>query len=389
MFLLMKKENKNAPRQMWSSSEDNLLRKILGTGAKMTWNQIAKRLQEEDPKVTKTGKQCRERYRNYLNPNITERPWTKSEKTVFILLHNHYQNHWGEIAKFYKGRSDISIKNLFYAHMRKVLKKIKNGSTSINITSKPKKLLKIYYILSLINEKYLPTLDRMNGKLPDAKNEKIMLELIKAKKVTKDEIMKYMEELIACCENSTAKESFPIIIEISLKELRLNSFTEKTMKDILLSQKFGKLSRFVKLQAIFPPEGPSLATFDLPQNPSLLTAPAEFNKRLCPFGVNKSTLVHGGIGTVPGQTLVPTLPSNCGFVYSYNPYSSYQPIIQGSSASQLVNSSCYQPIQSLSNEYMQLIINGNFFVHLPEDKKRKLGNNEDPSMINKRGGMNK
>jgi len=367
-------KKRNEPRQTWNDREDRYLLEILNSSPKITWNQIAEKLHQQHPEVKKSGKQCRERYRNYLNPNIKERPWTKNEKTLFIILHNYYENHWGDIAKFYTGRSDIFIKNLFYANIRRVLKKVKNKFIITDITSKPKKLLKIFYILNLINEKYLPTLDKMNGEIPDIKKEKIMLELIKAKKITKDEIMSYMNKLLDSCKNTANREVFPIAIDIDLEELKLNPSTEKALLNILSQQKLGELSKFIRVQAIPPSDKPMLtdsgfpSSIPLPLN-SVFEPQIHSNKRLVPTEVNEGVVRNKE--SVYTQTFMPTITPSHGLFYSYDPFSVYQPIISSSSTyphlPQIITPPHYYQPQPLPKEYLQLPLSRNLLLEMPKE----------------------
>lgn len=315
----MKRRIKNAPRQMWVAKEDELLLETLRIPAKMTWNQIAEIMNRRDPEVTKTGKQCRERFRNYLDPAILEKPWTKNEKALFVLLHRHYQNHWGEIAKYYTGRSDISIKNLFYAYMRRVLKKVKNGFVLNDITAKPKKVLKMYYILSLINGKYLPTLERTRGEVPEAKNEKIMLELIKAKKVTKDEILSYMNRLISCCEDACKQQGSPLIVEVSLDEMDVDTYLKEALRDILTNLMFDKLSNFLRIKVVSTLEPPVLIKSEpLPLSPPLAeTQPDPYSKPK-PFILNATAAFNRSFDSVSSQPLVGPLAASHGLLCSYS-----------------------------------------------------------------------
>jgi hypothetical protein len=63
---------------------------------------------------TRTGKQCRERWHNQLDPTIKKCPWTREEERVLMDAHRKFGNKWAEISK-----------------VRQTLKKQRNGSNAV------------------------------------------------------------------------------------------------------------------------------------------------------------------------------------------------------------------------------------------------------------------
>lgn len=49
--------------------------------------------------TTGTGKQCRERWHNQLDPNIKKEGWSEEEDRVLLQSHLELGNHWVEISK--------------------------------------------------------------------------------------------------------------------------------------------------------------------------------------------------------------------------------------------------------------------------------------------------
>jgi hypothetical protein len=70
----------------------------------------------------RSGKQCRERYMNHLDPTIKKSAWTEEEDHIVRTLHNRYGKKWSKFMEKLPGRSDNAIKNRYHIISRKGFK---------------------------------------------------------------------------------------------------------------------------------------------------------------------------------------------------------------------------------------------------------------------------
>ena len=92
-------------RQMFSPQEDDLLRELVREFGDQQWKLIAQRM------PNRTTRQCRERYKNYLAPEIKNGPWTADEDQLLKEKYEELGPKWSTIATFFTSRSDVNIKN--------------------------------------------------------------------------------------------------------------------------------------------------------------------------------------------------------------------------------------------------------------------------------------
>mmetsp|Transcript_14748 Transcript_14748/g.36082 ORF Transcript_14748/g.36082 Transcript_14748/m.36082 type:complete len:652 (+) Transcript_14748:405-2360(+) len=101
-------KRKNGPKA-WTKEEDSLLLSIVQSmKMPMKWSVVAQQLPE------RTGKQCRERYVNHLNPRLKVTDWTPLEDATIFHLYNTMGSHWAKMSKIIPGRTDNGIKNRFH-----------------------------------------------------------------------------------------------------------------------------------------------------------------------------------------------------------------------------------------------------------------------------------
>ncbi|KAG0259695.1 hypothetical protein BGZ95_004609 [Linnemannia exigua] len=104
------------PRQVkgpWTDEEDRKLRELVNEYGPEKWVFIASRI------VSRTGKQCRERWHNHLDPLINKAPFTHEEDIRILELYSQLGSKWAEMAKHMPGRPDNAIKNHFNTTMQR------------------------------------------------------------------------------------------------------------------------------------------------------------------------------------------------------------------------------------------------------------------------------
>jgi hypothetical protein len=97
----------------WTRQEDETIIEFVNQYGTKNWTKLA------DLLPGRIGKQCRERWRNHLDPGNSKNAWTPEEDALLIQLHEQHGNQWVKIATLMRGRSDNHIKNRWNSTLRK------------------------------------------------------------------------------------------------------------------------------------------------------------------------------------------------------------------------------------------------------------------------------
>ena len=106
---------------VWSQPEDQLL-VVLVTEQYFKWAMIAAVLNMQFHRglPVRTGKKCRERWRNHLDPSINRGRWTPEDDLRLVQAYLELGNQWSRISRLLGDRTESAVKNRINSLLTKV-----------------------------------------------------------------------------------------------------------------------------------------------------------------------------------------------------------------------------------------------------------------------------
>ncbi|KAK8846226.1 hypothetical protein M9Y10_020232 [Tritrichomonas musculus] len=108
-------------KRMFTVEEDNKIRQLVSSRGEKAWKLVASELSNRSPR------QCRERWKNYLSPDVLNLPWTNEEDQKLTELINQFGAQWAKIARFFNARTDVNVKNR-WSYLKRKEKKMGNST---------------------------------------------------------------------------------------------------------------------------------------------------------------------------------------------------------------------------------------------------------------------
>ena len=193
----------------WSPQEDKLLKQWVQINGPKKWEACGRFIQG------RKGKQCREQWKNCLNPDLLKGKWTPEEDFLIMFFYPKCKESWKKIIPLFNGRIENSIKNRFYSQLRKYATKDMEPKERKRLSSKIK-------------------LDELKNYLNEAL-ETAKADLIKKRKMTEEQFNAFIEK-----QEQKLKENIFIEgehIESNLSTNKGDSFTEEDSNNIFLQNK--------------------------------------------------------------------------------------------------------------------------------------------------------
>jgi hypothetical protein len=133
----------------WSIDEDRKLLQWVKREGACRWTSCAEFIKG------RSGKQCRERWLNTLNPNVKKGGWEPEEDFMIFKLFSQFGSQWSKISMYFEKRTENSIKNRFYSTLRRIAaeKKKDEGTEEEKKRSKSKLDSLLQFVPDAINEK--------------------------------------------------------------------------------------------------------------------------------------------------------------------------------------------------------------------------------------------
>jgi hypothetical protein len=107
-------QNGGFSKAKFTPEEDARLTYLVASFGSDDWKKVAECM------PLRNARQCRDRYKNYLNPSLDRSAWTPQEDARLIEEVSNHGTKWNTIARSFCNRSDISLRNRWHQLERRL-----------------------------------------------------------------------------------------------------------------------------------------------------------------------------------------------------------------------------------------------------------------------------
>jgi hypothetical protein len=100
-------------RRIFGPQEDESLRLLVQQFGTNDWAWIASHMTDRTPR------QCRERWKTYLCPDVNVAPWTEPEDRLLMEKYAEFGSRWSDFRPFFENRTVNGIKNRWHTLARR------------------------------------------------------------------------------------------------------------------------------------------------------------------------------------------------------------------------------------------------------------------------------
>jgi hypothetical protein len=111
----------------FTEEEDDILGRLVRKFGTNNWKQVAQLMR------TRNARQCRERWNNYINPALRMGTWTPDEDELLLKQYAIHGSKWNKIAKVFRRRSDLSLRNRWHMLERRRIQAVPFSSVEIDM----------------------------------------------------------------------------------------------------------------------------------------------------------------------------------------------------------------------------------------------------------------
>ncbi|KAK8895139.1 hypothetical protein M9Y10_023581 [Tritrichomonas musculus] len=101
-------KRKRSNKLKFTSDEDKKLLNLVKKYGEHNWKRVSSEIEGRNVR------QCRDRYRHYLSPNINQSSWNDDEDNLLIKKVAELGFRWKQLEKFFVDRNEIQIRNRYY-----------------------------------------------------------------------------------------------------------------------------------------------------------------------------------------------------------------------------------------------------------------------------------